>query len=135
MNSSSPQEDSKDPADELPAVVQKVDHQQLRQFVTTIKTAEAQVGEHIIHALQHDGTVAVLTTVVMGPDGQQRIVSAALDPELMHEVQDLLARAQIEREEEEPCFGFHCLIKPKSSPEAQEDPNDASGTTKDGSGE
>lgn len=94
-------------------VVQKVDSNQLQHFVTTIKTAEQQVGENIIQALQHDGTVAVLTTVVMGPDGQQRVVSAALKPELMQQVQTILMSAQDEREEEEPCVGFHCLVKPK----------------------
>lgn len=94
-------------------VAEKVDQRQLQHFVTTIKTAEQQVGENIISALKHDGTVAVLTTVVVGPDGQQRIVSAALDPKMMSQVQALLMKAQDEREEEEPCVGFHCLIKPK----------------------
>lgn len=96
-------------------VVEKVDSKQLQHFVTTIKTAEQQVGENIINALQHDGTVAVLTTVVMGPDGQQRVVSAALKPDVMSQVQSLLSQAQVEREEEETCVGFHCLIKPKSA--------------------
>ncbi len=94
-------------------VVEQVDSNQLQHFVTTIKTAEQQVGENIIQALQHDGTVAVLTTVVVGPDGQQRVVSAALKPEMMQQVQTILMKAQTEREEEEPCVGFHCLVKPK----------------------
>ena len=95
-------------------VAEKVDQRQLQHFVTTIKTAEQQVGENIIQALQHDGTVAVLTSVVVGPDGQQRVVSAALDPEMLSQVQSLLTKAQEKREEEEPCVGFHCLITPKS---------------------
>ena len=107
---------SKDP--DLPNVIEKVDRKQLQQFVTTIKTAEAQVGEHIIRALQNDDTVAVITTVVAGPDGQQRVVSAALDPDLMNQVQVLLVRAEKERQDEEPCFGFHCLIKPKDDQES-----------------
>ena len=94
-------------------VVEHVDSQQLQHFVTTVKSAEQQVGENIIQALQHDGTVAVLTTVVAGHDGQQHVVSAALKPELMQQVQDLLHQAQLEREGEEPCVGFHCLVKPK----------------------
>ena len=98
-------------------VAKKVDQRQLQHFVTTIKSAEQQVGENIIQALQHDGTVAVLTTVVVGPDGQQRVVSAALDPKLMSQVQALIMKAQEEREEEEPCVGFHCLIKPKAETE------------------
>ena len=96
-------------------VVEKVDSQQLQHFVTTIKTAEAQVGENILSALRHDGTVAVLTTVVMGQDGQQRVVSAALNPQMMTQVQKILMEAQQEREEEEPCVGFHCLVKPKKN--------------------
>lgn len=85
----------------------------IAQFVTTIRNPEAQIGQHIIQALQHDDTVAVLTTVALGADGQQRIVSVALDPERMKQVQEMLTAAEEEREEEEPCIGFHCLIKPK----------------------
>ena len=108
-----PEGNNKMPAG-APQVVETVDSGQLQHFVTTIKTAEAQVGENIINALHHDETVAVLTTVVMGPDGQQRVGSAALNPRMMDEVQKVLMTAQEEREEEEPCVGFHCLVKPKS---------------------
>lgn len=94
-------------------VAQQVDVGQLQHFVTTIKTAEQQVGENIIRALQHDGTVAVLTTVVQGQDGQQRVVSAALKPEMLSQVQNILLSAQEDREEEAPCVGFHCLVKPR----------------------
>ena len=94
-------------------VTNDVDQDQLAQFVTTIKNAEQQVGEHIIAALQHDDTVAVITTVAMGADGQQRVVSAALNPDRMKQVQEILQAADKEREEEEPCVGFHCLVKPK----------------------
>ena len=103
--------------EKTPQVVQKVDKQKLQHFVTTIKSAEQQVGENIVQALRHDGTVAVLTTVVIGPDGQQRIVSAALKPQMMARVQEMLAGAQQERVEEEPCVGFHCLTRPKSTEE------------------
>ena len=87
---------------------------QIAQFVTTIKNAEQQVGEHIIAALQHNDTVAVLTTVAMGADGQQRVISASLNPDRMKQVQEILQQAEKEREEEEPCVGFHCLVKPRS---------------------
>ena len=99
----------------LPAVIHDVDTNQIRQFVTRIKSAEQQIGEHIITALQADGTVAVLTAVVVGPDGGQRIVSAALDPNILQQVQLLLADAQTQRDEEIPCIGFHCLLKRKES--------------------
>ena len=48
-------------------IVEKADPGQLQHFVTTIKSAEQQVGENIISALHHEDTVAVLTTVVVGP--------------------------------------------------------------------
>ena len=114
-NDDSGQEPDRPPKGQNLEVVERVDSQQLQHFITAIKTAEQQVGENIIQALEHDGTVAVLTTVVMGPDGQQRVVTAALKPELMQQVQDILLDAQAEREEEEPCVGFHCLVKPKIS--------------------
>lgn len=94
-------------------VTNDVDEQQIAQFVTTIRNAEEQVGHHIIRALKHDNTVAVITTVAMGPDGKQRVISAALSPERMAMVQQLLQSAEDEREDEEPCVGFHCLVKPK----------------------
>ncbi len=100
-------------ADDLPAVTNKVDRNQLKQFVTRIKTAEQQVGEHIITALQDPDTVAVLTAVVVGSDGTQAVVSAALNPDLLKQVQELLHTAEEDRDEEVPCVGFHCLLKKK----------------------
>ena len=99
--------------DDLPAVAAHVDKGRIRQLITQIKSAEHQIGEHIITALQDDNTVAVLTAVVAANDGSQQIVSAALDPGLLHEVQKLLQRAEAERKDEVPCLGFHCLLKPK----------------------
>ena len=98
---------------DLPAVVQRVDKRQIKQFVTEIKSAEQQVGEHILASLQHDDTVAVLTAVLLAPDGTQRIVSAALDPDMLTEVQQLLHKAEAKRDEEIPCVGFHCLLRRK----------------------
>lgn len=112
MSETPKKEDDATPTDSV-EIAEKVDAQQIAQFVTTIKNAEQQVGEHIISALQHDDTVAVITTVMMGPDGQQRVVSAALDPNRMQQVQEILQAATKEREPEEPCVGFHCLVKSK----------------------
>ncbi len=105
--------------DNLPAVVQDVDTKQIKQFITQIRSAEHQVGEHIIAALQDPDTVAVLTTVVIGPQGGQVIVSAGLDPETLQDVQNMLAKAQQARSEDIPCVGFHCFVKHK--PKATED--------------
>lgn len=116
------------------AADKEVDGKKIAQFVTTIKNAEQQVGEHIIQALQHDDTVAVLTTVAVGQDGQQCVISAALNPERMKQVQEILLAAEQEREEEEPCFGFHCLVKPKNKKEDEnvgESSNEASESTEE----
>ena len=95
----------------------QADQAQLTQFVTTIRNAEEQVGEHIIRALQHSNTVAVITTLVIGSDGKQRVISAALSAQRMQQVQEILNSAQQERLEEEPCVGFHCLVEAKPTGE------------------
>ena len=100
-------------ANDLPAVTNRVDTNQIKQFATQIKSAEQQIGEHILIALQDPETVAVLTAVVVGNDGTQSIVSAALDPQILEEVQRLLHDAENQRDEEIPCVGFHCLLKRK----------------------
>lgn len=92
---------------------QNASQEEVARFVTSIKNAELQVGEHVIRALQHGDTVAVLTTVVVGPGGEQHIVSAALNPSKMAQVNSLLQSATEEREEEVMCVGYHCLIDPK----------------------
>ncbi len=107
--------------DHLPAVVQDVDTKQIKQFITQIRSAEHQVGEHIITALQDPDTVAVLTTVVIGPEGGQHIVSAGLDPETLEEVQKMLVKAEEDRHEDIPCVGFHCFLKRKPKKEADGD--------------
>lgn len=98
---------------DLPAVARTVDRNAIRHLVTQIKTAEHQIGEHILAALQDDDIVAVLTAVVAGTDGSQQIVSAALDPDMLTEVQKLLHNAETKRKDETPCVGFHCLLKQK----------------------
>ena len=95
----------------------QADQTQLTQFITTIRNAEEQVGEHIIRALQHSDTVAVITTLAIGPDGKQRVISAALNAQRMQQVQEILNSAQQERIEEEPCVGFHCLVEAKTAGE------------------
>ena len=86
---------------------------QVARFVSKIKNLDLQIGEHVLAALQHPDTVAVLTTIVIGPSGEQHIVSASLSPQRMSQVNELLEEAQQERVEDEVCYGFHCFIKPK----------------------
>ena len=96
-------------------VAQNATSQQMARFVSKIKNLEHQVGEHVVQALQHPETVAVLTTIVIGPSGEQHIVSAALSPAKMAQINTLLQDAVEERVEDEICLGFHCLLQPKSS--------------------
>ncbi len=107
----SPQNSLPHDSNDLPAVTNQ-DSRQLLQFVTQIKSAEHQMGEHIITALQDPNTVAVITAVVAGPAGQA-LVSAALDPDMLEQVQKILHNAEVKRDEEVPCVGFHCLLKKK----------------------
>lgn len=101
-------------------VVENVTEPQIARFVSQIKNIELQIGEHVVAALKHADTVAVLTTVVVGPDGGQHIISAALNPQRMSQVNELLFEAEQERDEDEVCFGFHCLVnKKKSEPSKQ----------------
>lgn len=87
--------------------------QQVARFVSKVKNFDQQIGEHVLAALKHPNTVAVLTTVVMGPSGEQHIVSASLNSQKMSQVNQLLEEAQEIMVEDEVCYGFHCLIKPK----------------------
>jgi hypothetical protein len=95
-------------------VSQNVAGQQAARFVSKIKDLDQQVGEHVVAALQHPDTVAVITTIVIGPSGDQHIVSAAIDPSRMAQINALLYAAEQDRQDEEICLGFHCLLRPKN---------------------
>ena len=103
--------------DGRPIVVNDSDGAARRLFVTSLKTVEQQVGEHILNALSDKDTVAVLTTTVAGIDGGPRVFSAGLDPAMLEEVQRLLSVAEAGRQEEVPCLGFHCFVRPREEAE------------------
>lgn len=94
-------------------MAQNATSQQVARFVSKIKNLEHQVGEHVVQALQQPDTVAVLTTIVVGPSGDQHIVSASLNPTKMAQINALLQEAVEERVDDEICLGFHCLLHPK----------------------
>ena len=94
------------------------------EFVTTLAPIEQQVGQQVLAALQHPETVAVLTTVAMGDDGHQRIVSAGLDSVRLEEVRELLISAKEVDTNRVRCVGFHCRVREQ---EIQSEPNAASG--------
>lgn len=90
----------------------EVEPQGLPRFVTKLSTIEQQVGRHVIAALQHDETVAVLTTTVAGPTGEQHLISVPLSPPMLHYVQSLLHEASPAAALDRiPCVGFHCYVK------------------------
>lgn len=100
----------------------------LPQFVTTLTPLEQQVGMHVITALQHEDTVAVLTTVAVGRDGAQRVVSVGLDPQRLAQVQQILVESQDRPKRRVPCIGFHCRLEDPGdeASDSPEPPDDAS---------
>src|SRR5690606_36027312 len=86
------------------------------QFITRLASIEEQVGVHVIHALQQENNVAVVTTVVPGVDGGQYIVSVGLDAEIFARVQHVLEEAN-EALPRVPCVGFHCFLPTKDKPD------------------
>ena len=120
-----PGSDADEPAtDEADAADEEEGGKGLPKFVTTLASMETQVGTHVIAALQHPETTAVITTVVLGDDGHQRIVSVGLDPETLDAVRDLLGRARKERTDRVPCVGFHCRIQERDMASDEADQHD-----------
>lgn len=97
-------------------------------YVTDLASMEHQVGEHVMTALGHDSTVAVLTTVLAGDDGQQRIVSFPMNTHQLSEVRRLLSHAPKRNAKRVRCIGFHCRIQEKDvgTDEADVEREDAS---------
>ncbi len=84
----------------------------LTHFVSELKSIEDQVGQHVINALKHEGTVAVLTAVLPGAGTSgERIASVPLDQELWIQVQELLTTAGEEQARDVQCIGFQCVLQ------------------------
>ncbi len=80
-------------------------------LVTPIQTLARQVGSHVMAALDHGDTVAVLTTITGSRSGQQ-VVSIPLTAEHVQQVHGLIEEIHESDEPERvPCVGFHCLIE------------------------
>ena len=92
---------------------------QLQQFVTELAPITQQVGENLITALQQEGTVAVLSSIVAGVP-TDRLVSMPLTQAQLIGVQSVLAGMQAApppKEDDDPnCIGFHCNL-PSNTPE------------------
>jgi hypothetical protein len=59
------------------------------QLVSPIQSVNEQLGGHLAGALQHPGTVAVVSTIMPGV-GPEKIVSVPLNPQQFHAIQGLL---------------------------------------------
>ena len=83
-------------------------------LVTNLQPIANQIGEHVLTALEHEETVAVLTTVTGSKNGQQ-VVSIPLTGEHLQQVHGLIEEIHESDEPERvPCVGFHCFIEDKS---------------------
>ena len=99
-----------------------------RHHVTSIRTVERQVGDHVMAALEDTDTVAVLTTIVGGVR-TDRIVSLPLNGEQAAAVSELLQAAQAEAEEDaededgrrEGFLGFHAVLREAADEDDKED--------------
>ena len=89
---------------------EKQEQEGVPHLVTPLRPIAHQVGEHVLAALKHDETVAVLTTVTSSRNGEQ-VVSIPLTGEHLQQVHGLIKEIHESEEPERiPCVGFHCYI-------------------------
>ena len=86
-------------------------------FVTPLHPIASQVGEHVMSAMSHEETVAVLTTITGSTHGQQ-VISVPLAAEHVKRVHGLIEEIHKSDEPERvPCVGFHCFLDNEDSEE------------------
>jgi hypothetical protein len=79
-------------------------------LVSPLHSISNQIGEHVLTALSHEETVAVLTTVTGSSHGQQ-VISVPLTAEHMQQVHTLIEEIhQSDEPQRVPCVGFHCCL-------------------------
>ena len=79
-------------------------------FITPLHPIAHQVGSHVLSALEHDETVAVLTTITGSTHGQQ-VISVPLSSEHVQKVHRFIEEIHKSNEPENvPCVGFHCFL-------------------------
>ena len=84
-------------------------------FVSPLLSLPLQIGQHVMSALNHEDTIAVLTTVTGSKSGQ-RLVSIPLNARQVSEVEQLMAVVdENDTPETSPCVGFHCDFPPESA--------------------
>ncbi len=86
-------------------------------FVSQIHTIANQVGEHVLSAMEHEETVAVLTTITGSSHGQQ-VISIPLTAEHVQQVHGFIEEIHTSNEPQDiPCVGFHCFLDQEESEE------------------
>jgi len=86
-------------------------------LVSPIHTIANQVGEHVLSAMKHEETVAVLTTITGSTHGQQ-VISIPLTAEHVQRVHGFIEEIHQSNEPERvPCVGFHCFLDEEESEE------------------
>ena len=89
--------------------------------VTPLQPIARQVGEHVLHTLNDEKTVAVLTTITGSSAGQQ-VISIPLTPEHVQQVHRLIEEIHTSDEPQQvPCVGFHCFIDANEQDEKSDD--------------
>lgn len=85
-------------------------------FVTMLAPIELQIGQNIVTALRREDVVGVVTTVMEGEDGLQRIISIGLSAEQLGEIQRMIEGARRDAPRSRvPCLGFHCVLQERES--------------------
>ncbi|MBX3373577.1 MAG: hypothetical protein KF817_07070 [Phycisphaeraceae bacterium] len=85
-------------------------------FVTMLAPIELQIGQNIVTALRREDVVGVVTTVMEGEDGLQRIISVGLSAEQLGEIQRMIERARRDAPRSRvPCLGFHCVLQERET--------------------
>jgi hypothetical protein len=97
--------------------IEDVQEEGIPHLITPLHPIAGQIGEHVISALEHEETVAVLTTITGSKSGQQ-VVSIPLTAEHAQQVHGLIEEIHASDEPERvPCVGFHCFIDQDESKE------------------
>jgi hypothetical protein len=97
----------------------EIDNEQegVPHFITPLHPIAVQVGEHVLSAMEHEETVAVLTTITGSINGKQ-VISIPLTAEHMQQVHILIEEIHSSDEPENvPCVGFHCYVDQDESSE------------------
>jgi len=90
--------------------IEETEEEGVPHFITPLHPIANQVGEHVLSALDHEETVAVLTTVTGSKHGQQ-VISVPLTAEQVQKVHGFIEEIHKSDEPERiPCVGFHCVL-------------------------